>query len=139
MRAVCLYCVLFFAGLSPAPTTEQERLYAGAVQMIGDEPIEHVLFIALTGTTGLYHHSTGTPSRAPVYPQRLCRHARAHGGTVIALVHNHPNGVLRPSPADLATTAYLRHECALIGVFLVDHLIVGRGRYYSLALDREFP
>jgi DNA repair protein RadC len=48
------------------------------------------------------------------------------------LIHNHPGGDPTPSPDDLASTDRLRQVGALIDVPLLDHIVIGDGRYVSL-------
>ena len=62
---------------------------------------------------------------------------RANAATVI-IAHNHPIGEPIPSRADIISTIDLRKALKLIGVSLVDHIIVGNGRYVSLAKSGIF-
>jgi DNA repair protein RadC len=55
----------------------------------------------------------------------------AAGAGVIA--HNHPSGDVAPSPEDIALTARLRKVGELIGIPIVDHVIIGNGRFFSMA------
>jgi DNA repair protein RadC len=50
----------------------------------------------------------------------------------IILVHNHPSGDPTPSPDDLALTKAVREAGALLDIELLDHLIIGQGRYVSM-------
>src|SRR5215471_3715346 len=58
----------------------------------------------------------------------------------VILSHNHPSGDPHPSQEDRALTVRLRQAGKLLGVEVLDHIIVGDGRYYSFAdeglLDR---
>jgi DNA repair protein RadC len=47
-------------------------------------------------------------------------------------VHNHPSGDPSPSPEDIQVTHRLSEAGRLIGIDLLDHVIVGDGRYVSL-------
>jgi DNA repair protein RadC len=49
----------------------------------------------------------------------------------VILVHNHPSGDPTPSPEDVALTTRLRAAGELVGVKVVDHVVVGHGRYAS--------
>lgn len=51
--------------------------------------------------------------------------------SAVVLVHNHPSGDPTPSKADVAVTRRLAQAGSLLGVDLLDHLIVGEGRYVS--------
>ncbi|XHS76495.1 JAB domain-containing protein [Burkholderiaceae bacterium UC74_6] len=50
-----------------------------------------------------------------------------------SLAHNHPSGVVKPSPADRYLTERLQAVLALIEVRVADHLVVGTGEPYSFA------
>jgi DNA repair protein RadC len=47
-------------------------------------------------------------------------------------LHNHPSGDPEPSPQDLELTERLVAGGSLLGIRILDHLIVGSGRYLSL-------
>lgn len=46
--------------------------------------------------------------------------------------HNHPSGHLQPSKYDVDSTKNIVNAGRTIGIPLVDHLIIGDGRYVSL-------
>jgi DNA repair protein RadC len=50
----------------------------------------------------------------------------------IVVVHNHPSGDPAPSGDDLRITAELAQAGRLLDIELLDHLIIGRGRWVSL-------
>jgi DNA repair protein RadC len=50
----------------------------------------------------------------------------------LVLFHNHPSGDPEPSAEDLALTRRLAAAGALMGIEVLDHLILGAGRYVSL-------
>jgi DNA repair protein RadC len=47
------------------------------------------------------------------------------------LVHNHPSGDPAPSDDDVVLTRKLVAAGALLGLAVVDHVIIGRGGYFS--------
>lgn len=57
--------------------------------------------------------------------------------TVVALAHNHPNGLALPSESDLHTTEQFAKVLALVGIRLVDHLVISDGDFVSMADSRE--
>lgn len=75
----------------------------------------------------------GTVDCAQVHPREVLRQVLAHNATSVILAHNHPSGVLEPSPADDFITRRLKDLLALMDVRIVDHLIVGDSRCYSFA------
>jgi DNA repair protein RadC len=56
---------------------------------------------------------------------------RKNAASVICL-HNHPSGDPTPSPDDVAITRALIEAGKLLDVELLDHIIIGRGRFVSL-------
>ena len=50
----------------------------------------------------------------------------------VVVVHNHPSGDATPSGEDLRITAELAEAGRLLDIDLLDHLIIGRGRWTSL-------
>jgi len=50
----------------------------------------------------------------------------------IIVVHNHPSGDPQPSPNDIAITRALIEAGKLLGIEVLDHLVIGLGKYVSL-------
>ena len=50
----------------------------------------------------------------------------------VVVVHNHPSGDPNPSAEDLRITAELAEAGRLLDIELLDHLVIGRGRWTSL-------
>jgi DNA repair protein RadC len=55
------------------------------------------------------------------------------GGEKLTLIHNHPSGNARPSGDDDRITHKLKTACDAMRLYLIDHLIVTDGNYYSYA------
>lgn len=75
----------------------------------------------------------GTVDCAHVHPREVLRQALLHNATALIVAHNHPSGVLEPSPADDFITRRLKDLLELMDVRLADHIIVGESRCYSFA------
>jgi DNA repair protein RadC len=56
----------------------------------------------------------------------------------VIFVHNHPSGDPFPSQDDLVLTARLKQAGAVLGINALDHVIIGEGRYVSLADEGRF-
>lgn len=54
----------------------------------------------------------------------------------LILVHSHPGGDPTPSADDIALTKAIREAGRLLDLDLLDHLIVGQGRYISMKEQR---
>ena len=51
----------------------------------------------------------------------------------VVLAHNHTQGFAVPSKADVQTTVAVKKALALLSIELLDHIIVARDDYVSLA------
>ena len=49
----------------------------------------------------------------------------------IVVSHNHPSGDPTPSPDDVELTRRLAAAGEVLGIAVLDHIIIGDGRYYS--------
>lgn len=75
--------------------------------------------------------SVGTQDAALIQPRDVFREALLASATGVVVFHNHPSGDPEPSQADVQVTARLAHAGDMVGIRLVDHIILGAGRYYS--------
>jgi DNA repair protein RadC len=82
----------------------------------------------ITRTTVLV---SGTLNTTIVEPRDVFREATLGGAAAIVAFHNHPSGDPSPSPEDEELTDRLGAAGVLMGIALVDHIILGDGRYYS--------
>jgi DNA repair protein RadC len=63
----------------------------------------------------------------------------ADAASCVILAHNHPSGDPAPSGEDLTLTEELAHAGELLGIPVRDHVIVGDGRFVSLAELGHLP
>ena len=61
----------------------------------------------------------------------IMREAVLCNATVMAVAHNHPSGNAQPSGPDDKITQQIAKACEIMRIYLVDHLIVTDGDYYS--------
>ncbi|MDR7412337.1 MAG: DNA repair protein RadC, partial [Armatimonadota bacterium] len=81
---------------------------------------------------GLVETSRGGLNVASVESREVFREAIRRGAHAVILAHNHPSGNPEPSPDDARLTSLLRQAGALLGVAVLDHVVVGDGRFVSL-------
>lgn len=62
----------------------------------------------------------------------LFRYAIKENAAAIIVAHNHPSGDPSPSPEDVQVTRQIVSAGKLLDIDLLDHVIIGRGRYVSL-------
>lgn len=77
----------------------------------------------------VYHGSLNT---SQVRVGELFKAAIRRNAAAIIVVHNHPSGDPTPSPDDIAITRAIVQAGKLLDVDVLDHLVIGGGRYISL-------
>ena len=50
----------------------------------------------------------------------------------IAVAHNHPSGVPKPSDGDFTLTRQIAWDGEILGIRLMDHVIIGEDTFYSM-------
>jgi DNA repair protein RadC len=75
--------------------------------------------------------ATGTIDQTPVYPREIVKRILFHEAASIILVHNHPSGNTKPSPADVELTEQVIKACKTVNVKVHDHVIIGGNNYFS--------
>ena len=74
----------------------------------------------------------GSVNSSQVRVGELFKAAVRRGAPAVIVVHNHPSGDPAPSPDDVAVTRAFVQAGKLLDVEVLDHLIIGQGRYVSL-------
>jgi DNA repair protein RadC len=82
---------------------------------------------------GINTVTVGTLDASLVHPREVFKPAILASAASIILVHNHPSGDPTPSAEDRSVTRQLRTAGALIGIDVLDHVVIGEGRYVSFA------
>ncbi|HEX5058343.1 MAG TPA: DNA repair protein RadC [Kofleriaceae bacterium] len=75
----------------------------------------------------------GSVHAVEVHPREVFRPLVRMAAAGAVLVHNHPTGDPTPSPEDIALTERLRSVGDVIGIPIIDHVVVGDGKYRSIA------
>jgi len=79
----------------------------------------------------------GSLNQSIVHPREVFRPAIRGAAASVILVHNHPSGDPSPSDEDVRVTERLVEAGKLLGIRVLDHIIVGEGRYFSLFDQRR--
>ncbi len=74
----------------------------------------------------------GSVNASQVRVGELFKPATRRNATALIVVHNHPSGDPTPSPDDLAVTRACIEAGKLLGIEVLDHLVIGQGRYISM-------
>lgn len=78
--------------------------------------------------------SMGTLDANLIHPREVFKPAIEYGAAAVILVHNHPSGVVTPSAPDIEITKQIAEAGRIVGIALVDHVVVGKGKYASVPI-----
>jgi DNA repair protein RadC len=74
----------------------------------------------------------GSVNSSQVRIGELFKAAIRRNAASIVVIHNHPSGDPTPSPDDVAITRGIVQAGKLLDVDVLDHLVIGRGKFVSL-------
>ena len=109
------------------------------MESIGSETREQMAAIYLNGRhvplTKPYIVSVGTLISSLVHPREIFRVGIHIGAAALLLAHNHPSGDETPSEEDWDVTTRLQKAGKLIGIEVLDHIIIGYPKCFSMRED----
>ena len=76
--------------------------------------------------------SVGSLNTTRTRPADILKPAILSNSLGVILIHNHPSGVLDPSPEDVEFTHSVTKACETLGVDLYDHLILSDDGFTSM-------
>lgn len=79
----------------------------------------------------------GTIDAMSVYPREVIKLVLQYDAKAVILFHNHPSGSSEPSSADDTMTYRLQAAFNTIDVRLLDHVVLGKGRFYSYVTNNK--
>jgi DNA repair protein RadC len=77
--------------------------------------------------------SEGSLTVSIVHPREVFNLAVRESAAAVIFVHNHPSGDPHPSEEDHALTRRLTAAGEILGIRVLDHIVIGDGRYVSFA------
>lgn len=79
--------------------------------------------------------SQGSLTASIVHPRDVFLPVVRESAAAVIFVHNHPSGDPTPSKEDIEITRRLREVGDIMGVRVIDHIVIGSGRYVSFVDD----
>ncbi len=80
--------------------------------------------------------SEGSLTSSIVHPREVFNPAIKESAATMIFIHNHPSGDPSPSKDDIDITHRLIKASEIIGIKVLDHIIIGDGKYFSF-VDEE--
>ena len=76
--------------------------------------------------------SIGSSNYTYIDPKEVLVDAIKMGAPKVILYHNHPSGDPTPSTKDIETTEKILNIAQMMGIQLLDHIVIGDGKYASI-------
>jgi len=116
--------------------TSPEQVYHHYHFAFRDRRKEYFMALLLDGKNRIIKEvqvSEGSLTQSIVHPREVFNPAVRESAAAVILVHNHPSGDPTPSREDLEITRRLREAGDVMGIAVLDHIIIGDGRFTSLS------
>ena len=76
--------------------------------------------------------SMGNLTNGIIHPREVFKGAILNNSASVILVHNHPSGDAEPSQDDLTRTEGVIKAGEMLGIPVIDHIVIGNGKYSSV-------
>ncbi len=107
-------------------------LYMPEMSALDREHMRVVLLNTKNQVQGAEELYVGSVNAALVRPAEVFSAAVRRNLPAVMIVHNHPSGDPTPSPEDVRLTGQLVEAGRLLDVDVIDHIVIGQGRYVSM-------
>lgn len=100
------------------------------------EQQERVIILCLNSKLEVIKEKTvfiGSNNISIISGREIFKEALICGSSRIMIIHNHPSGNPQPSREDIEITKHLYRMAEELEIEIVDHLIIGRNKFYSFA------
>lgn len=104
------------------------------IARIANKKQEYFLCISLNGANEVIGNrvvTVGLLNTNQVHPREVFVDAISDRAASVILAHNHPSGILKPSPDDIATTRQLVDAGKILGISVLDHIIITKKGHLS--------
>jgi DNA repair protein RadC len=108
------------------------NLLSAEMGLLEQEHLRVVLLNTRNEVLGIPEVDKGSVNTSLVRVGEVFREAVRRNCPAVVVVHNHPSGDPTPSADDLSMTRQMVEAGRLLDIEVLDHLIIGHGRYVSL-------
>lgn len=108
------------------------KLLINEMMSLKQEILKIIMLDTKNNIIGIKDVFKGSLNTSIVHPREIFKEALKKSSSSIIICHNHPSGDPTPSKEDINITLRLKECSKIIGVDLLDHLIIGKGKFVSL-------
>jgi DNA repair protein RadC len=141
MAKACQICALFELNkrhaqskMSGKTIKNAKDVYDYLCAKMCDLKQEHFVVLHLDSKNKIIKEETvfvGGLNSALIHPREIFKSAIKESSNSIILAHNHPSGDCEPSEEDKDITEKMNKTGEIVGIKVLDHVIVGKNRYWS--------
>lgn len=105
------------------------------ISYIADRKQEYFICVSLNGANEVIGNrvvTVGLLNKNQIHPREIFVDAITDRAASVILAHNHPSGILNPSPDDILATRHLVDAGKIIGISVLDHIIITRKGFLSM-------
>ena len=116
------------------PIKSARDVFEYASQRLITNQQEHFMILLLDSKNRIVKDeviSIGTLNASIIHPREVFKSAIRESANSIILVHNHPSGDSEPSVEDEQITKKLFEAGELLNIKILDHVIVGKDKFWS--------
>ncbi|HEX2259986.1 MAG TPA: DNA repair protein RadC [Candidatus Binatia bacterium] len=116
------------------PLRSSEEVFRHFQERLANEKKEFFYVVLLTNKNRKIREvkiSEGSLTASLVHPREVYNPVIRESAAGVIFVHNHPSGDPAPSPEDREITRRLKEVGEVMGVRVLDHVVIGRERYFS--------
>lgn len=124
--------------ISVSTPDETAALFMEDMRYLRKEHFRVLLLNVKNEIISLEDVSIGSISSSEAHPREVFADAVRRGAANVILVHNHPSGSPAPSMADIELTRRLEEAGRILGIQVLDHIIIGDGRFVSMKREGIF-
>ena len=120
------------------PFRGSHDVYAHFREHLATEVVEHFYAVLLDNKHRKLRDilvSKGSLTSSVIHPRDIYAQVIRESAAAVIFLHNHPSGDPTPSREDIEITRRLREVGDLVGVRVLDHIVIGKGRYVSFVDD----
>ena len=108
-----------------------------SLQCESNEVFEIIYLTSRSTVIDVERITIGTIDRASISPRKIVESALKKKAAALIFVHNHPSGEPSPSREDIELTEAFTKIASSLGIAVMDHIIVGRGKFFSIRANCE--
>lgn len=107
-------------------------IYMEEMRHLQQEHLKIVLLDTKNNIISDHNLSVGTVNASLINPREVFIYALKNLAVHFIILHNHPSGDPTPSKEDILITQRILEASDIIGIKMLDHIIIGDGKYISL-------